>query len=179
MEGTIGEIRLFGGNFAPRGWAYCDGSLISIAEYTALYSLVGTTYGGDGQATFGVPDFRGRAAVGTGTGPGLPTYDLGELAGTEAVTMLTSQMPMHTHVSTASVTIPSYNGTVTSGTPSGAVLAALDGAYSTDTSDTNLATQTLQTTMGVSGGSQPFSIMQPIGVANYIICVEGIYPSRN
>src|SRR4051812_4210500 len=96
-EPFLAEIVMFAGNFAPRGWAFCNGQILSIAQNTALFSLLGTTYGGNGQTTFSLPDFRGRSPVGTGQGPGLATIDLGEVSGAEAVTLLTTQMPVHTH----------------------------------------------------------------------------------
>jgi microcystin-dependent protein len=105
MEGTIGEIRMFAGTFAPRTWAFCSNQLISIAQNTALFSILGTTYGGNGQTTFALPDFRGRVAVGTGTGPGLPNVQLGQMAGTPTVTLLTTNMPAHNHAVTGTVTI--------------------------------------------------------------------------
>src|SRR5215211_5950019 len=97
MEGYIAEIRLFAGNFAPRGWAFCYGQILSIAQNTALFSLLGTTYGGNGQTTFALPDFRSRVPVGAGTGPGLANISLGEVSGHETVTLLLNQMPVHTH----------------------------------------------------------------------------------
>src|SRR6476660_4017904 len=106
MEGTIAEIRLFAGNFAPRSWAFCAGQILSIAQNTALFALLGTTYGGNGQTTFALPDFRGRIAVGTGSGPGLPIMDLGEVAGEPTHTLITTEMPAHNHT----VAIGAYNG---------------------------------------------------------------------
>src|SRR3954468_23228168 len=96
-EPFLGEIRMFGGNFAPRGWAFCNGQILSIAQNTALFSLLGTTYGGNGQTTFGLPDLRGRVAVSAGQGPGLSNYSLGELAGSESVTLTSANMPAHNH----------------------------------------------------------------------------------
>src|SRR5215212_9817165 len=97
MEGYIAEIRLFAGNFAPRGWAFCAGQILSIASNTALFSLLGTTFGGNGQTTFGLPDLRGRVAVGPGQGPGLPSYDLGQMAGETTHTLIINEMPAHNH----------------------------------------------------------------------------------
>ena len=97
MEGTIGEIRMFAGTFAPRTWAFCQNQILSIAQNTALFSILGTTYGGNGQTTFALPDFRGRVAVGTGTGPGLSNIQLGQMAGTPTVTPTTNNMPAHNH----------------------------------------------------------------------------------
>jgi len=97
MEAFIGSILLFAGNFAPRGWAFCQGQLLSIQQNTALFSILGTTYGGNGQTTFGLPDLRGRAPIGPGQGPGLPSVELGEMAGTPQVQLLITNLPMHTH----------------------------------------------------------------------------------
>ena len=103
MEGTIGEIRGFGGNFAPRAWAFCNGQLLSIAQNQALFSILGTTYGGDGRTTFGLPDLRGRMPIGAGTGPGLSTRKLGARSGTDTVTLTRNQIPSHTHTVTNSL----------------------------------------------------------------------------
>jgi len=180
MEGTIGEVRLFAGNFAPLYWQFCDGRSISIAEYEALYALIGTTYGGDGVQTFNLPDLRSRIPIGTGQGPGLPNVILGQAAGSETVTMNTSQMPAHIHLGNpATLAIPAYTGTDVSATPTGAVLAGLTGAYSTLGSDTNLKPETAPVTLAPTGQGNAFSIMQPFLATNYIICLEGIFPSRN
>src|SRR6478672_10112699 len=96
-EPFLAEIIMFAGNFAPRGWAFCQGQILSIAQNTALFSLLGTTYGGNGQTTFALPDLRGRVPVGTGQGPGLSNYDLGQVSGSESVTLTVSQMPAHNH----------------------------------------------------------------------------------
>jgi len=176
MEGTIGEIRNFGGNFAPLGWAFCDGSLMSIAVYTAAYSIIGTTFGGDGITTFALPDFRGRIPVGTGTDA---TFPLGLAAGTESVTMSVLQMPMHNHVAAANVAIPAVADTGSLANPAGNLLAAATGIYSTLPSDAALFPFTATGTSTVTGGNQPFSIMQPLLGLNYIVCLEGVYPSRS
>lgn len=179
MEGTIGEIRIFAGNFAPLYWSFCNGSSLSISEYTALYALIGTTYGGDGVQTFNVPDLRSRIAVGTGQGPGLPIMTLGEVGGTETVSMLSSQMPAHNHLGTGTISIPAYGQADTTGSPTSAELASLDGAYSTEQSDTYLKPQNSVVSLATAGQGSPFSIIQPYTSANYIICVEGIFPTRN
>ncbi|MEQ7798603.1 tail fiber protein [Pedobacter sp. ASV1-7] len=179
MEGTIGEIRLFAGNFAPRTWAFCDGSLIAIQSNTALFSILGTTYGGNGQSTFGLPDLRGRVAVGTGQGPGLSIIDLGEVAGSENMTLTQNQMPIHTHSLKAS------NAVATSATPvAGSVLAMAQDIntdpvkiYSSATPNVDLGL--VNTSVQSAGGSQPFSIRNPFLGMNYIICLYGIFPSRN
>jgi microcystin-dependent protein len=179
MEGNIAEVRLFAGNFAPRGWHFCDGTQISIAENDALFALIGTTYGGDGVQTFNLPDLRGRIPVGTGQGGGLPNVVLGQSSGSESVTMSTSQMPGHNHLGTATIATPALAGAGTVGTPSGSILAGLAGAYSTQPGDTTLKAETSPVTLAITGQGTPFSIMQPYLSTNYIICMEGIFPSRN
>jgi microcystin-dependent protein len=178
MEGYIGEIRMFGGNFSPGSWNFCDGSLQSIAVYTALFSIIGTTYGGDGQTTFALPDFRGRIPVGTGNGPGLPVYELGQTGGHETATLTNQTMPMHTHPTTISIRIPAYSETGGSD-PNGAILSSLTNAYTDQATDSSLNVFTSPVTLQPVGQGVPFSVMQPYLALNYIICMEGIFPSRN
>lgn len=179
MEGTIAEVRLFAGTFAPRSWRFCDGSQISIASNEALYALIGTIYGGDGVQTFNLPDLRSRIPIGTGQGPGLPNVVLGQVSGTESVTMSSSQMPGHNHLGTASIAPPALTAAGTVGTPADAILAGLTGAYSSQPGDTNLKPATSTVSLAITGQGTPFSIIQPFLSTNYIICVEGIFPSRN
>jgi len=172
----IAEIRLFAGNFAPRGWAFCQGQILSIAQNTALFSLLGTTYGGNGQTTFALPDLRGRVPVGTGQGPGLPSVNLGEMAGAPTHTLISTEMPAHNH--TAQATGVSSAGNTTA--PGGAAWAgstARDNVYSTSAPNTPMAANTVS--VGLAGGSQPHNNMQPYLGMNYIIALEGVYPSRN
>lgn len=169
---------MFGGNFAPMGWNFCDGSQMSIANYTALFSIVGTTFGGDGQVTFAVPDFRGRVAVGTGTGPGLPTYDLGQVSGSENVTLTSNSMPAHTHPTSLNARIPASTS-AGGANPNGAILASVNQAYTNQATDTSLAPFASTVNLQQVGQGAPFSVMQPYLALNYIICLEGIYPSRN
>jgi microcystin-dependent protein len=126
MEGTIGEIRMFAGNFNPRTWAFCQAQLLPIAQNTALFSILGTTYGGNGQTTFGLPDFRGRVAVGTGQGPGLPNVQLGEMAGTTTVTLLSTNMPAHNHAVTGTVTMQANTDGVLTSDPTGRYLGPVN-----------------------------------------------------
>jgi microcystin-dependent protein len=190
MEGTIGEIRMFAGTFAPRNWAFCAGQLMSISQNTALFSILGTTYGGNGQTTFGLPDLRSRVPVGTGQGPGLSNISLGEVSGTETVTLLTTQMPAHTHTATATVTGTCTPGCVedngTADSPAGARPAiSPSGAknYSTAAVDSAMGSSpiaaTATVTIGIAGNSQPVPIRNPYLGMNYIICLFGIFPSRN
>jgi microcystin-dependent protein len=182
----IGEIKIVGFNFAPRGWANCDGSQMSIAQNSALFSLLGTTYGGNGTTTFALPDLRGRSPVGIGQGPGLSPITQGELSGTENVTILSTQMPMHTHTAQTTVAIPAVEtSTNVSGTPSntsvlGPVTAGgRPGAlYSTDAASTTLAPFNPQVTVSPAGGSQPLPIRNPYLGLSIVIALEGIFPSR-
>lgn len=179
MEGYIGEIRMFAGNFAPGAWNFCDGSLQSIAVYTALFSIIGTTYGGDGQTTFALPDFVGQAPIGTGQGAGLSKYELGETAGSETVTMTTAQMPMHTHNTAIAVSVPAYSETGSTASPNNAILANRTGAYTLEQADSSISPFNSAVTLAPVGNNMPFNITSPFLVLNYIICMEGIYPSRN
>lgn len=174
MEGYIGEIRMFAGNFAPRGWAFCNGTQYNISDYTTVFSIIGTIYGGDGQTTFKLPDLRGRLPLGTG-----PHVALGEVGGTETTTMTIAQMPAHNHITTATIALPAISDGGDIGVPSDAVLGGLGGAYSTQAADTHIAPATTTGSLSVTGSGIPFSIVQPVLATNYIICIEGIYPSRS
>ncbi len=172
MEGTIGEIRLFAGTFAPQSWALCYGQILAIASNTALFSILGTTYGGNGTTTFALPDLRGRTAVGTGQGPGLSNISLGEVSGTESVTLLSSNMPAHTHTllgSTALANTPTPSGATLAASPTDALL------YSTGGPNATLSAQSV----GVAGNGFPLGIRNPYLGLNYIICLYGFFPSRN
>ncbi|HWB85168.1 MAG TPA: tail fiber protein [Bryobacteraceae bacterium] len=178
-EPFLGEIRMFGGNFAPKGWALCNGQIMSIAQNTALFSLLGTTFGGNGQTTFGLPDLRGRVPVHAGQGPGLSPYTPGESTGNENQTLNVNQMPIHSHVVNASNAAAGRGGN----SPTGNIPAA-----TTVTGGNNVTAEiyggTANTTMsptmiGNTGGGQPFSVIQPVLCVNFIIATQGIYPSRN
>lgn len=168
-ESYIGEIRMFGGNFAPEGWAFCDGRLLPIAGNEALFSLIGTTYGGDGQTTFALPDLRGRAPMDMGQGRGLTPRAIGELAGAETATLNADRMPAHNHA----VAAASSKGTVVS--PENAIWAATsdDTKYSNGNPGTTMAANAL----GSTGGARPHENMQPFQVISFIISLSGIYPS--
>ena len=184
MEGYIAEIRLFAGNFAPRGWAFCNGQILSIAQNTALFALLGTTFGGNGQTTFALPDLRGRVAVGPGQGPGLPSVNLGQMAGENNHTLIITEMPGHNHA--AQVAVHSFddpNGLSNGNqaTSAGHYWASSHGVgdlYNT-TANVVMNAGAVTTVIGVTGGSQPHNNMQPYLGVNYIICMEGIFPSRN
>ncbi|MGH8558230.1 MAG: phage tail protein [Methylococcales bacterium] len=166
---------MFGGNFAPRGWALCNGQIMSIAQNTALFSLLGTTYGGDGQTTFALPDLRGRVPINPGQGPGLSNYILGEASGTESVTLTVSEMPAHNHLLAANSalgSLPSPIGNFPAGVDDGSG-GAFNG-YSATANGTMAPTAA-----SVVGGNQPHPNMQPFLCVNFIIALEGIFPSRN
>lgn len=181
-EPYIGQIVLFAGNFAPRGWAFCDGQILSIAQNTALFSILGTTYGGNGQTTFGLPDLRGRVPlhVGNGQGPGLSPYVLGQQSGTENVTLNVQQMPQHNHLVTGDVTpgsSPSPSGGNFAQTATSARPPVVSNSYTTGT-PTSPATLN-PTTIQPAGNSQPHPNIQPILGLNFIIALQGIFPPRN
>lgn len=165
----VGEIRLYGFNFAPRGMALCNGQLLSIAQNTALFSLLGTNYGGNGVTTFGLPDLRSRVAIHQGQGPGLSSYVIGEQAGTETVTLLQTEMPAHNHLHNAS------NSDATDSSPQGNVPAVIPSGGYTATPNTQMNAQSIAN----AGGSQPHNNIQPFLTLNYCIALVGIYPSRN
>ena len=178
----IGEIQYFAGNFAPRNWAFCDGSLLSISQYTALFSILGTTYGGDGRTTFRLPDLRGRVPVGEGSGPGLPPIRLGQTGGTETNTLITNQLPSHNHPATAKVGYRNEAGDETS--PEGGSLAiSPDSAqiYSADdpTGTDALNNGSVNISLGNTGGGQSVNNVQPYLCVNFIIALTGTYPSRS
>ena len=172
QDSIIGEIRMFAGNFAPTGWAFCQGQLLPIAQNQALFSLLGTTYGGNGTTTFALPDLRGRVPVGFGQGPGLSNRVIGEQFGSELVTLNINQMPSHNHTVNA-VTTEGNQNLPTNSLP--ANTKTLDKEYS----DANANTTMKATMVNPTGGSQPFGVSQPSLGVNFIIALQGIYPSRN
>lgn len=168
---------MFGGNFAPVGWAFCNGQTLPISEYDALFNLIGTIYGGDGQTTFNLPDLQSRIPVGTGSNA-LGTFTLGDKAGVETITLGTSNMPAHSHAitGTAGILTSSEDGHRTS--PAGNY-PAVNGQnmYSTTTDGSLMPAITPTLTAGATGGSQPFDKVQPYLAINYIIATEGIFPT--
>ena len=174
---------MFGGNFAPRGWARCQGQLLSIANNQALFSILGTTYGGDGRTTFGLPDLRGRVPMSDGGGPGLSNHSIGQKGGTETNTLTVAQTPSHNH--TASLNVNSSGGN--NDNPSGNYLASnsegikhySDSPDSPPPGDPAATANAGSINVGNSGGSQPHTNMQPFLAVNFVIALEGTFPSRN
>ena len=166
MEPFIGQIMLFAGNFAPRYWAFCEGQLLPIAQNAALFSILGTTYGGDGITTFALPDLRGRAPIHPGTGPGLTYRTLGERGGVESTYLSIANLPSHNHGVPAAA-----EGNTDD--PSGNYIAGAGiNSFSTVQNDSSQATAN-------TGGGQPVNIMSPYLAMNYCIALQGIFPSRN
>lgn len=170
-EPFIGEVRMFAGNFAPRGWAFCDGQLLAVSQNDALFSLLGTIYGGDGRTTFGLPDLRGRLPIHAGTGPGLSPRNLGAKAGAEQVTLTTNQLPSHNHA------LLGTTANATDNTPAASMTLAKGvgfDPYVDQPPGVNMALNS----MGAVGGSRSHSNMMPYLCINFIISLFGIYPSR-
>lgn len=169
----IGEIRMFGGNFAIYGWAFCDGSLLPISQYSALFQLVGTTYGGDGQNTFALPDLRGRIPIHQGQGSGLSNYVIGQPGGAETVTVTVNQLAAHSHnnargsVQAAASSNPANNSW-------GNANAVAANSFGTAMPDGTMNTGSI----GMTGGNQPHDNMLPFLPVSFIIALEGIYPSQ-
>ena len=174
----VGEIRMVGFNFNPRGWQLCNGQLLPISQYSALFALLGTTYGGNGTTTFALPNLQSRVPIHQGTGPGLSTYVIGGAGGVENVTLLNNQMPAHNHM----VNCQTATGTVTA--PAGNYPAGnqvnRDTGVAVDTTFDPATTGTMNpAVIGLAGGSQPHANLQPYLTVNFIIAIDGIFPSRN
>jgi len=165
----LGELRLVGFNFAPISWATCQGQLVAISQNDALYALVGTTYGGDGVTTFGLPNLQSRTAIHQGTGPGLPTYVIGQLAGTENVTLTSQQIPSHTHSFMASANTTGAVATLANNVLSSGVEIYVDKP----------PTAAMGAMMTVAGSSVPHNNLQPYLVLNWIIALQGIFPTQS
>jgi microcystin-dependent protein len=176
----IGEIRIFGGNYAPRGWEFCNGQLLSIAQNSALFSLIDTYYGGDGQTTFALPDLRGRTPVSPGQGPGLPTYVLAQTGGTETNTLTSNNIP-HAHAisGTAGIFVSGEDGLKVSPLNNFPAVNG-DNIYST-VANSQMAAAAVNLTIGNAGNETPLPVnnVQPYVAISYIICLEGIYPTTN
>jgi microcystin-dependent protein len=166
----IGEIRMVGFNFAPAGWAFCNGQLMAIAENDVLFNLIGTTYGGDGQQTFGLPNLQSRIPIHQGTGPGLSTYIIGGISGTENVTLVPNQIPQHNHSAIAKTEAGNQ------ASPNNAIWAgSSQSIYGTGSGNVAMRVSAISS----SGGNQPHDNMMPFLVINFIISLYGVYPSQN
>lgn len=168
----IGEIRIFAGNFAPQGWAFCQGQLLSIAEYDVLFSLIGTTYGGDGQSNFALPNLAGRLPLHQGTGPGLSTRIIGELGGAEAISLNTGQMPIHQHTAVCQDAAGDQLNPQ-------AHFWSKDGTSSTAPYNTDANSMMASTAISTAGQGIAHENLQPFLVINYIIAFTGLYPSHS
>jgi microcystin-dependent protein len=168
----LGEVRMFAGNFAPYGWALCNGQLLSISQNTALFSLIGTYYGGDGVTTFALPNLQSRVAIHQGQGTGLSPYVIGQLGGTENVTLTSQQMPQHNH------NMNTFSGPGSTTHPGNGILASTtsDKPYTTASSDGSTLNPNA---ISYTGNSQPHNNIQPYLCITFIIALQGIYPSRN
>jgi microcystin-dependent protein len=173
MDPFVAEIRIFPFNFAPKGWAFCNGQLLPISQNTALFSLLGTTYGGDGKSTFALPDMEGNAPMHPGQGPGLSLHDLGETSGSPAVTLLNSEMPVHSHVIGGAGNPPPANA----GTPDPSVVLARSSGGTAYTAAANLGLMNPQA-IGVTGSSFPHNNMMPYLTFNFCIALQGVFPPR-
>lgn len=186
MNPFLAQIVLFAGNFAPRGWAFCDGQLLAISQNSALFSLLGTTYGGDGRTSFALPDLRGRAAVHPGRGPGLSPITLGQRGGQENIQLNITQLPNHAHsAATLQGSIAANEDDSETNDPAGANFGLVDPdnvkMYNTSSNTTTMASNSVSISgnTGSEGGNQPFNSRNPYLGINYIIAMQGTYPSRN
>lgn len=180
-EPFIGEIKIFGFNFAPQSYMTCQGQILSIAQNTALFSLLGTTYGGNGQTTFALPDLQGRVPIGQGQGPGLPPYSMGQVGGTTTATLTTNNMPIHNHAATGiNVRIPVTSASEDSSATNNYIGNAVNDTFGPAASPSaSLGAPVVSGSTAPAGGSQPFSILNPYLAINYSIAIFGIFPSRN
>lgn len=180
MDYILGSVTIFAGNFAPRAFAFCTGQILSIAQNTALFSILGTTYGGNGQTTFALPDLRGRAVVCQGQGPGVSPYDLGQVGGTENTTLISNQLAIHTHPVSLQV-IPAAAASSDASGPGGNVYATSTTGepFYGPSPSVQMQAYPGNLTMQPAGSSTPFSHLHPVIALNYLICTAGVFPSRN
>jgi len=185
MEPFIGQIMMFGGNFAPRGWALCDGQLLPISQHSALFSILGTTYGGDGEMTFGLPDLRGRMALHAGSGPGLTPRSLGQKSGVEDSVLNANNLASHSHAASTTSTPKAFGTEGDATAPEDKTWAKSgqgDPDYATpngDSVDMSSSSIDSSTTVGNTGNNVPFSNMPPFQAVNFIIALVGVFPSRD
>ncbi len=173
MQPTLAEIRMFAGNFAPSGWAFCNGQILPINSNQSLFSLLDTTYGGDGETTFGLPDLRGRAPVHQGEGPGLTDHNLGQKFGSETVTLTTNQLPSHNHTMQATSNAPDANNPAGKALATGSRSVSMDDRYGSSDNAVSMGSVTTN-----AGGGQAHNNMQPYLAVHYIIALQGLFPSR-
>ena len=178
MEGVIGYVTMFAGNFAPKNWAFCQAQIINIQSNTALFSILGTTYGGNGTTTFGLPDLQSRTIVGAGTGPGLSSYVLGQKSGAETVTLTSGQMPAHAHSLAITVTPYSKDDTGNTSTPD-AVFAINGSTGYSGTNNVKMAAFPVTLQMTTVGADTAYSTLPAYMGLNYVICMYGVFPARN
>ncbi|NML22098.1 phage tail protein [Pseudoflavitalea sp. G-6-1-2] len=181
MDGVLAVITCFAANYAPKYFALCNGQILSIAQNQALFSLLGTTYGGNGTTTFALPDLRGRAPIGTGQGPGLSNINLGEVGGSTTTTLTINNLPQHAHLNgTVSVSYECDSTPASEPLPDGFYIAGFNNSFAANGVAGNfLQTPAYTGVIANAGNNQPVSIMPPYLAINYIICLSGIYPSRN
>jgi len=172
MDPFVAEIRIFAFNFAPKGWAFCDGQILPLSQNTALFSLLGTTYGGDGKSNFALPDMQGNAPMHPGQGPGLSLHDLGETGGSDTVSLLESEIPSHSH----GVSVSAGDGTDQS--PVGEKLATGVGGISQYAPNSGALTQLSDNALAPAGGDQPHNNLQPYLTLNFCIALQGVFPPR-
>lgn len=179
MDGNIGEIRMFAATFSPRFWAYCNGQLLAINQNQALFSILGTTYGGNGTTNFALPNMQSRVAVGTGTGPGLSTYQLGQVTGVESVTLTAANIPSHTHAITGAARMLTTTAPANAVAPAGNYFAN-DGTpkYKNSGAGDTMKPATVALSLGIAAPT-PVNNLMPYTAISYIICLQGIFPSRN
>ena len=179
----LGQVVIFAGNFPPRGWAFCEGQLLPINQNTALFSILGTIYGGDGRTTFALPDLRGRSPIGPGNGPGLPSYRQGVQGGNYQHVLTTTEMPSHTHTATATSQLRAERRPGNATDPTGNILASGTSIYRSNSPAEDLVMDpgSVQTgvTVNNTGGNQSFDIRDPYLAIYYIIALQGVFPSRN
>jgi microcystin-dependent protein len=178
MEGVIGYITAFAGNFAPRNWMLCQGQLIAISSNPALFSILGVNYGGNGSTTFALPDLRGRAVIGVGAGPGLTDYQIGEQQGNETTILTLNEIPIHTHPAQITVT-PAAATAANSNSPVNGVYAKGTEQLYNGSTDSSMQTYAGTLATQVTGSGTGFPSMHPVLTLNYIICAFGVFPSRN
>lgn len=180
MDGFIGEIRLFAPNFAPKNWAYCAGQLLAISQNQALFSILGTTYGGNGISTFALPDLRGKAPVGVGQGPGLTNYTLGQQTGSTTITLTGINLPPHNHTIAGTISMRTTSVPADSETDNGAYFANDgSGKFDAQNDGTTMKPAIVNLAAGNPSSGLPVNNMMPYIAINYIICLLGIFPSRN